>query len=126
MPVLEFRSRRVIAPIGSPKAISTPPFASGCQPSVNRNMKAIKREQRAMVRKEIQNGLRSEVDRDGGLHPRPFQSVFATLGTPVFPSGNISSLLLAACSRACQHKHHNHHQLGGKPVASVLNFYFSR
>lgn len=60
-------------------------FRKPLDPSVEKNMKAIPRKQRAMVRKGIQNGLRSEIDRDvDRLHGIYGESV-RNLGTPVFP-----------------------------------------
>lgn len=56
------------------------------------NMKAIPRKQRAMVRKGIKNGLRSEVDESAArFYPVYAESVHA-LGTPVFSRAYIDAL----------------------------------
>ena len=122
VPVLEFRS-------ASPdhrsdwvtKGDLYASFRKPIDPSVERNMKAIPRKQRAMVRKGIQSGLRSEVDRDADrLHPVFAESV-RNLGTPVFPK-KYFELLLATFP-----EHSDVVTIttsAGKPVASVLNFYF--
>lgn len=84
------------------------------------NMKAIPRKQRAMVRKGIQNGLTSIVQRDVvTLYPIYAESV-RNLGTPVF-SRKYLRLLMQVFGDAADivtilHK--------DAPVASVMNFYF--
>ena len=50
--------------IGCPGPTCTSRFASRSPPIMSENMKAIPRKQRAMVRKGIQNGLRSVIDAD--------------------------------------------------------------
>ncbi|WP_428486044.1 FemAB family XrtA/PEP-CTERM system-associated protein [Rhodopila sp.] len=85
-----------------------------------RNMKAIPRKQRAMVRKGIQNGLTSVVDRNvDGLHKVYAESV-RNLGTPVF-SRRYFRILMNVFGDAADvvtilHK--------DAPVAAVMNFYF--
>ncbi len=49
-----------------------------------RNMKAIPRKQRAMVRKGIQNGLISVCDHDVAVLHRIYAESVRNLGTPVF------------------------------------------
>jgi FemAB-related protein (PEP-CTERM system-associated) len=84
------------------------------------NMKAIPRKQRAMVRKGISNGLRSECDGDvARLHDIYAHSV-RNLGTPVF-SRRYFELLKEEFGDSCDIVTVLH---GTKPVASVLNFYF--
>jgi len=95
-------------------------FRRALDPSVDGNMKAIPRKQRAMVRKGIHNQLRSEID-DGvdRLHRIYAESVHY-LGTPVFAKSYFrilreefsgSSDILTVL-------------YDGRAVASVLNFYF--
>ena len=70
-PVLEFRSASDHRSGWVTKGDLYASFRKPIDPSVDKNMKAIPRKQRAMVRKGIQNGLRSEIDRDADpLAPR--------------------------------------------------------
>jgi FemAB-related protein (PEP-CTERM system-associated) len=86
----------------------------------DKNMKAIPRKQRAMVRKGIQNGLTSVVNRDvAGLH-RVYAESVRNLGTPVF-SRRYFQVLMDAFGEAADivtilNK--------GEAVASVMNFYY--
>ena len=86
----------------------------------DRNMKAIPRKQRAMVRKGIQNGLTSVANRDVmALHSIYAESV-RNLGTPVFSRryfqilmdvfGDNADIVMILDADA--------------PIASVMNFYF--
>jgi FemAB-related protein (PEP-CTERM system-associated) len=95
-------------------------FRRELAPTVEHNLKAIPRKQRAMVRKGIRNELRSEVD-DGidRLYPVYAESV-RNLGTPVFAKSyfrilreefSTASDIVTVLS-------------GGRAVAAVLNFYF--
>jgi FemAB-related protein (PEP-CTERM system-associated) len=85
-----------------------------------RNMKAIPRKQRAMVRKGIQNGLTSVVGRDvAGLHAVYAESV-RNLGTPVF-SRRYFQVLMEVFGEAADIVTILH---GESAVASVMNFYF--
>jgi FemAB-related protein (PEP-CTERM system-associated) len=84
------------------------------------DMKAIPRKQRAMVRKGIQNGLTTVVDRDVDRLHRIYAESVRNLGTPVF-SRRYFRLLASAfpdCSDVLTVLD------AGKPIASVLNFYF--
>ena len=89
-------------------------------PDVESNLKAIPRKQRAMVRKGIQFGLRSEIDDDvERLHHIYAQSVL-NLGTPVFPKKYFSILkeeFKSACDIVTV-------VCGKVAIASVLNLYF--
>jgi FemAB-related protein (PEP-CTERM system-associated) len=95
-------------------------FRRPLDPSIEGNLKAIPRKQRAMVRKGIGNGLRSDLD-DGidRLYPIYAESI-RNLGTPVFARSYFRLLReeFAACSDIVTVSH------GGTAVASVLNFYF--
>jgi FemAB-related protein (PEP-CTERM system-associated) len=95
-------------------------FRRRLDPSADRNMKAIPRKQRAMVRKGINNQLRSDVDDDvDRLYPIYAESVHH-LGTPVFAKSYFQILReeFADVSDVVTVS------WGGKAVASVLNFYF--
>ncbi len=52
---------------------------------VEQNLQAIPRKQRAMVRKGIKAGLKSEVEHDLGRFYPAFCESWHRLGTPVFP-----------------------------------------
>ena len=91
-PVLEFRylPRRESGLAGTAGPLRHLPQADRRR-SDEANMKAIPRKQRAMVRKGIQNGLRSEIDRDvERLAPRlrreRAQSRHAGLLATIFPA----------------------------------------
>jgi FemAB-related protein (PEP-CTERM system-associated) len=95
-------------------------FRRPLEASIVGNMKAIPRKQRAMVRKGLGNGLRSELD--DGIDR--FYAIYAesvrNLGTPVFAPSYFRLLReeFAGCcdivTVSCD----------GRAVASVLNFYF--
>lgn len=84
------------------------------------NLKAIPRKQRAMVRKGIQNGLRSEVGLDTARLYRVYSESLRNLGTPVFSAGYLR-LLAEHFQDCCE-------VLtvvdDGQPIAAVLSFFF--
>ena len=85
-----------------------------------KNMKAIPRKQRAMVRKGIQNGLTSVCDRDvDGLH-RIYAESVRNLGTPVFAKKYFRILAeeFEDCLDVITILD------GDAAIASVMNFYF--
>ncbi len=84
------------------------------------NLKAIPRKQRAMVRKGIQRELASVVDRDTDRLHRIYAESVRNLGTPVFPR-RYFRLLAAAFGEDCDVLTVLDQ---GRPIASVLNFYF--
>ena len=84
------------------------------------DMKAIPRKQRAMVRKGIQNGLRSVSDGDTVRLHRVYAEMVHALGTPVF-SAKYFRLLGEAFPGAHDVTTVLH---GDQPVAAVLNFHF--
>lgn len=95
-------------------------FRRAIDPSAERNLKAIPRKQRAMVRKGVDNGLRSEID-DGidRLH-RVYAESVRNLGTPVFAKSYFR-ILTEEFSRSSDIVTVSYN---GTAVASVLNFYF--
>ena len=120
-PVLEFRSAADHRSGWITKGDLYASFRKPIDPSVDKNMKAIPRKQRAMVRKGIQNGLRSEIDRDADRLHRVYGESVRNLGTPVFPKKYFELLL----DDISEHSDIVTITTGeGKPVASVLNFYF--
>ncbi|MBC9208298.1 FemAB family PEP-CTERM system-associated protein [Roseomonas aerophila] len=84
------------------------------------DMKAIPRKQRAMVRKGIQNGLRSVSDGNIDLLHKVYAESVRNLGTPVFSRHYFRML--------AKYFPEQHDVVtvfdGDAPVASVLNFYF--
>jgi FemAB-related protein (PEP-CTERM system-associated) len=84
------------------------------------NMKAIPRKQRAMVRKGIANGLRSECDTDVLRLHHVYAHSVRNLGTPVF-SKRYFQLLKDEFGSACDVVTIVSE---GRALASVMNFYF--
>ena len=120
VPVLEFRSWSQGRADWASRDDLYASFRKPIDPSVDKNMKAIPRKQRAMIRKGIDNGLTSQVDDTVERLYRVYSESVRNLGTPVFPK-KYFQLLRAAFP----------HQSDivtitgdGAPVASVLNFYF--
>ena len=95
-------------------------FRRPLQPSVEANLKAVPRKQRAMIRKGIQNGLRSEIDSDVDRLYRIYAESVRNLGTPVFGKSYFRILTeeFAECCDIVTV------MTDDQPVASVLNFYF--
>jgi len=120
VPVLELRDFSESRADWASKSDLYATFRRGLDPSIERNLKLIPRKQRAMVRKGIRNQLRTELD-DGvdRLH-RVYSESVRNLGTPVFARSYFEILRneFAGCSDIVTVVHH------GRPVASVLNFYF--
>lgn len=95
-------------------------FRKPLLPDAEANMQAIPRKQRAMVRKGIQNGLRSEIDDDVDRLHRVYSESVRNLGTPVFPKTYFRALkeeFGPSCDVVTVLN-------GNQPVAAVLNFYF--
>ena len=95
-------------------------FRRPIDPDNDKNMLAIPRKQRAMVRKGIKLGLQSAIDADTTrLHAVYAESV-RNLGTPVFPRRYFAALkdeFGEACDVLTVTS-------DGRPVAGVMNFYF--
>jgi FemAB-related protein (PEP-CTERM system-associated) len=96
-------------------------FRKPLDPDPERNIRALRRKQRAMVRKAEGLGLVAEID-DGvdRLHDVYARSV-RRLGTPVFPKRYFAALRRAfgdACEVMTVLDRH------GRPVASVMSFFF--
>jgi FemAB-related protein (PEP-CTERM system-associated) len=95
-------------------------FRKPIDADAERNMKAIPRKQRAMVRKGIQNGLASVAGRDAdGLHAVYAESV-RNLGTPVFSRRYFRVLMEVFGGDADVVTILD----AGAPIAAVMNFYF--
>lgn len=67
-------------------------FRKHLDPDPEKNMLAIPRKQRAMVRKGIQAGLQGEIDDDTGRFFSAYSESLRNLGTPVLPAGYYQSL----------------------------------
>jgi len=120
VPVLELRDYSASRGDWPSKSGLYATFRRVLDPVVERNLKAIPRKQRAMVRKGIRNELRSEIDDSIDRLYRVYAESVRNLGTPVFAKSyfrilreefSTSSNIVTISS-------------GGKAVASVLNFYF--
>jgi FemAB-related protein (PEP-CTERM system-associated) len=119
---VELRDRAALAAggewVGRPDLYVT--FRRAIEADHERNMKAIPRKQRAMVRKGIQYGLTSACHRDTrGLH-RAYAESVRNLGTPVF-SRRYFDILMQAFGDAADIVTVLD---GGQPIAAVMNFYF--
>jgi FemAB-related protein (PEP-CTERM system-associated) len=95
-------------------------FRKPIDPDPERNLLAIPRKQRAMVRKGIEAGLESRIDTDVETLHRIYSESVRNLGTPVF-SRTYFRVLKDVFGEDCQTLT-VHHQ--GTPVAAVLNFFF--
>ncbi|MCB1948133.1 MAG: FemAB family PEP-CTERM system-associated protein [Nitrosomonas sp.] len=95
-------------------------FRKTIDPDIEKNLLAIPRKQRAMVRKGIKFGLESEVDEDIERFFFAYSSSVHRLGTPVF-SKKYFHLLKQTFKQDCElmtiHK-------DGVTLSSVMSFYF--
>lgn len=95
-------------------------FRKPILPSLDANLKAVPRKQRAMIRKGMANGLRSEIDGEVDRLYRVYSESVRNLGTPVFAKSYFRILTeeFADCCDIVTVTG------AGRAVASVLNFYF--
>jgi FemAB-related protein (PEP-CTERM system-associated) len=84
------------------------------------NMKAIPRKQRAMVRKGIEAGLKSEIDADVDRFYAMYSESVRNLGTPVLGKRFFATLLDVFGKQADILTV----TTSGKPISSVMSFYF--
>ncbi len=119
---VELRDRQPMAAdggwVGRPDLYVT--FRKSIEADHDRNLKAIPRKQRAMVRKGIQYGLTSVCHRDTAVLHRVYAESVRNLGTPVF-SRRYFDILLDAFGDAADVVTILD---DGQPIASVMNFYF--
>ena len=116
---LEMRNRRRSHPDWPVKDLYVT-FRRPIDPDPEKNMLAIPRKQRAMVRKGFKEALRAEVDEQADRQYAMYSQSLRSLGTPVFSKRYIDILkhtFRDACDIVTILK-------GDRPVASVLNFYF--
>jgi FemAB-related protein (PEP-CTERM system-associated) len=119
---IELRDRVAVTPGGDwvdrPDLYVT--FRKPIEADHERNMKAIPRKQRAMVRKGIQYGLTSVCHRDTAVLHRAYAESVRNLGTPVF-SRHYFDVLLEAFGGAADIVTVLD---DGQPIAAVMNFYY--
>lgn len=96
-------------------------FRKPILPAEDANMLAIPRKQRAMVRKGIQNGLKSQVDRSSDIFFALFADNVHRHGTPALPKRYFDTLL-NTFGKDCEILTATDPE--GKPLSSVLSFYF--
>ena len=96
-------------------------FRKPLEPDVEANMLAIPRKQRAMVRKGIKNGLRSEVERSVDRFFTLYADNVLRHGTPALPRRYFEALL-EIFGQDCDVL--TAVDANGKPLSSVLSFYF--
>jgi FemAB-related protein (PEP-CTERM system-associated) len=116
---LEFREREAVESDWETRADLYVTFRKAIEADNERNMKAIPRKQRAMVRKGIQNGLTSRVNQDVGPLHRVYAESVRNLGTPVFSRRYFAILLdeFRDCADVVTIMD------ADQPIASVMNFY---
>jgi FemAB-related protein (PEP-CTERM system-associated) len=120
VPVLELRDYSANRADWPSKSNLYAIFRRPLAPTAEQNLKAIPRKQRAMVRKGIANGLRSEVDDGVDRLYRVYAESVHNLGTPVFAKSYFHILKeeFSGCSDVVTVTQNR------TAVASVLNFYF--
>lgn len=82
---IEFRNRERINPDRPYKESMYVTFRKELEPDVDKNLAAIPRKQRAVVRKGIKAGLVSVIDNDTERLFEAYSESVRNLGTPVFP-----------------------------------------
>jgi FemAB-related protein (PEP-CTERM system-associated) len=117
---LELRNREATEP-NWPRQDLYVTFRRGILDDVEANLLAIPRKQRAMVRKSIQRGLVSEIDPDAHRFFELYADNMHRHGTPPFPRRYFEALL-RTFGDAAQVLTVLSPQ--GKPLSSVLSFYF--
>jgi len=95
-------------------------FRKELAPDVEKNLLAIPRKQRAVVRKGIKAGLISVIDDKTDRLFQAYSESVRNLGTPVFPK-KYFKILKEVFKEQCEVMSVEH---DGKLIASVMNFYF--
>jgi FemAB-related protein (PEP-CTERM system-associated) len=116
---LELRNRKPRRPDWPSKDLYVT-FRRELDPDPDKNLKAIPRKQRAMVRKGIKAGLRGEIDGDTGRLYSIYSESVRNLGTPVFPRmlfQELRDVFGDACEVLTVTK-------DGAALSSVMSFYF--
>jgi FemAB-related protein (PEP-CTERM system-associated) len=120
VPVLELRDFSASRADWASKSNLYATFRRPLDPSIERNLKSIPRKQRAMIRKGIQNKLRSEIDDGIDRLYRVYAESVRNLGTPIFAKSYFR-ILRQEFSTSSDIVTVSY---DGRAVASVLNFYF--
>jgi FemAB-related protein (PEP-CTERM system-associated) len=120
VPVLELRDYSESRADWPQKSGLYATFRKPIHPLVEANLRAVPRKQRAMIRKGIGNGLRSEIDHGVDRLHRIYAESVHNLGTPVFAKSYFR-ILLDEFRDCCDIVTIT---AGERAVASVLNFYF--
>jgi FemAB-related protein (PEP-CTERM system-associated) len=117
---LELRNRDVHR-VDWPRQELYATFRKHIAPDVDSNLQAIPRKQRAMVRKGIKHGLRSELDTDARRFFALYTDNMHRHGTPALSLRYFERLLtlFPAASEVLTVVDH-----AGNPLSSVLSFYF--
>lgn len=116
---LEMRNRQQHHPDWPHKELYVT-FRKELDPDVEKNLNAIPRKQRAMVRAGIKAGLTSVIDDNVEHLYRAYSESVRNLGTPVFPK-KYFQLLQDVFGESCEVLTIEHE---GQLVASVMSFYF--
>jgi FemAB-related protein (PEP-CTERM system-associated) len=119
-PVLEMRSFAASRSAWATRDDLYATFRKPILPTVDENMKAIPRKQRAMIRKGISNRLKSELDNDVDRLHRLYSESVRNLGTPTFAQRYFRLLRATFPTQSDIVTITN----AGQPAAAVLNFYF--
>ncbi|MCP4127903.1 MAG: FemAB family PEP-CTERM system-associated protein [Gammaproteobacteria bacterium] len=116
---LELRNRQPSAAAWPGKELYVT-FRKSIDPDPEKNLKAIPRKQRAMVRKGIKAGLQSETDSGWQRLFRIYSESVRNLGTPVF-SAKYFRILREVFADECDVLMVTHE---GRDIAGVMSFYF--
>ncbi|WP_020485041.1 FemAB family XrtA/PEP-CTERM system-associated protein [Methylomonas sp. MK1] len=116
---LEMRNRQQKHPDWPHKELYVT-FRKELDPDVEKNLNAIPRKQRAMVRAGIKAGLTSVIDDNVERLYRAYSESVRNLGTPVFPK-KYFQILQDVFGESCEVLTIEHE---GQLVASVMSFYF--
>lgn len=117
---VEFRNKQHITPERPYKKGLYVTFRKELDSDVEKNLLAIPRKQRAMVRKGIKAGLVSVIDTDVERLFQAYSESVRNLGTPVFPK-KYFKILKEVFGEQCEVLTVEHE---GILIASVMNFYF--
>jgi FemAB-related protein (PEP-CTERM system-associated) len=117
---IEFRSRTPTQAGWERKSSLYATFRKRIERDPEKNLLAIPRKQRAMVRKGIKLGLNSEIDADTTRLHRLYAESVRNLGTPVFPKRYFAALK-KEFGDDCQVLTIIH---DGRPVSAVMSFFF--
>ncbi|NOQ14853.1 MAG: FemAB family PEP-CTERM system-associated protein [Methyloprofundus sp.] len=117
---VEFRNRQHTTPERPYKKGLYVTFRKELDADVEKNLVAIPRKQRAVVRKGIKAGLVSVIDNDVERLFQAYSESVRNLGTPVFPK-KYFKILKEVFNEQCEVLSVEHE---GKHIASVMNFYF--